>query len=321
MSSIKKILVALDDHSNERLVIQKGLSLAKEHHAQIMVLTVLNQTDKMAHTFSDVISEEKFLAYVFDHQRERIEEIIQEYNTHNIKISCEFDTGDPYLKIIQRAFDFSADIILHSSHSEQQERLFFSSADWRLIRKSPVPVWIVKNEEPDIPKKMMVAIDVTQDSGDMDFNKIILNLAAQIARASNAQLDVVSVWEVFGEQSARYSPLLNVSKQQIEDIIEKTASEIQTRQNELKNWLSDTHPDCTALIKWVIEKGEASELISRYAHDQDIGLLIIGTVNRTGIAGLFIGNTAETVLSKVKCSVLTIKPPLFESPVKKTTSD
>ena len=34
-----------------------------------------------------------------------------------------------------------------------------------------------------------------------------------------------------------------------------------------------------------------------------------------GIAGLFIGNTAETVLSGVRCSVLAIKPRGFVSPV------
>ena len=41
----------------------------------------------------------------------------------------------------------------------------------------------------------------------------------------------------------------------------------------------------------------------------------MGTVCRTGIAGFFIGNTAESILQQVDCSVLTVKPDGFVSPV------
>jgi len=41
----------------------------------------------------------------------------------------------------------------------------------------------------------------------------------------------------------------------------------------------------------------------------------MGTVCRTGIPGYFIGNTAESILSEVSCSVLTLKPEGFISPV------
>ena len=41
----------------------------------------------------------------------------------------------------------------------------------------------------------------------------------------------------------------------------------------------------------------------------------MGTLCRTGIPGFFIGNTAEKVLHRVDCSVLTIKPENFISPV------
>jgi len=48
---------------------------------------------------------------------------------------------------------------------------------------------------------------------------------------------------------------------------------------------------------------------------QEIDLLVMGTVCRTGIAGFFIGNTAEMILDEVDCSVLTLKPNGFVSPV------
>jgi nucleotide-binding universal stress UspA family protein len=41
----------------------------------------------------------------------------------------------------------------------------------------------------------------------------------------------------------------------------------------------------------------------------------MGTVARTGISGLIIGNTAEAILNQLTCSVPAIKPPGFQTPV------
>jgi len=41
----------------------------------------------------------------------------------------------------------------------------------------------------------------------------------------------------------------------------------------------------------------------------------MGTVCRNGMAGFFIGNNAENVLQQVDCSMLTVKPESFVSPV------
>jgi nucleotide-binding universal stress UspA family protein len=47
-----------------------------------------------------------------------------------------------------------------------------------------------------------------------------------------------------------------------------------------------------------------------------IDLVVMGTVARAGIAGMLIGNTAERVLRKLPCSVLTVKPDVFVSLVR-----
>lgn len=41
----------------------------------------------------------------------------------------------------------------------------------------------------------------------------------------------------------------------------------------------------------------------------------MGTIARTGVIGALTGNTAEQVLDRATCSVLTIKPNDFISPV------
>ena len=59
----------------------------------------------------------------------------------------------------------------------------------------------------------------------------------------------------------------------------------------------------------------ASKVAADFAKTHDIDLIVMGTIARTGIPGLFIGNTAESILQRVDCSVLAVKPDGFVSPV------
>jgi len=45
-------------------------------------------------------------------------------------------------------------------------------------------------------------------------------------------------------------------------------------------------------------------------------LVVMGTVSRSGIPGLFVGNTAERLIDRLDRSLLAVKPAGFESPVR-----
>ena len=62
-------------------------------------------------------------------------------------------------------------------------------------------------------------------------------------------------------------------------------------------------------------KGAAREIIPEFAREHRADLIVMGTVGRTGIRGLIIGNTAEAILNQVACSIIAVKPPGFETPV------
>ena len=62
-------------------------------------------------------------------------------------------------------------------------------------------------------------------------------------------------------------------------------------------------------------EGDAKHVVPTIARDLNVDLIVMGTVARTGIAGFFMGNTAESILTQLDCSVLTVKPPGFISPV------
>ncbi len=48
--------------------------------------------------------------------------------------------------------------------------------------------------------------------------------------------------------------------------------------------------------------------IIRYAKEQEIDLIVIGTHGRTGLAHMMLGSVAEKVVRKAPCPVLTVRP-------------
>ena len=61
---------------------------------------------------------------------------------------------------------------------------------------------------------------------------------------------------------------------------------------------------------------QQTELLVRLSSQLGFDLLVMGTVARSGVKGLVIGNTAEKILDHVDCSVLTLKPPGWKTTVK-----
>ena len=43
-------------------------------------------------------------------------------------------------------------------------------------------------------------------------------------------------------------------------------------------------------------------------------LVVMGTVSREGVSGFLVGNTAERLLHRLDCSLLTVKPRGFVAP-------
>jgi nucleotide-binding universal stress UspA family protein len=70
------------------------------------------------------------------------------------------------------------------------------------------------------------------------------------------------------------------------------------------------HPDFehVARIQREIRLGTPFVEIIRYAKENDIDLIVMGTHGRTGLAHALIGSVAEKVVRKAPCPVLSVRP-------------
>jgi nucleotide-binding universal stress UspA family protein len=121
-----------------------------------------------------------------------------------------------------------------------------------------------------------------------------LHLAAALARDYGARLVVLHVVTpptvVYGEAVVPVSP-----------------EELRAPAREQLDRLRLPRPDVRAERR--LEEGEAVEEILRVARDIGADLIVLGTHGRTGLGRLLMGSTAETVVRKASCPVLTVKAP------------
>lgn len=70
----------------------------------------------------------------------------------------------------------------------------------------------------------------------------------------------------------------------------------------------DPHWSAGRSVQRVIRIGMPYIEIDKYAAEQDIDVIVLGTHGRSGLSHLLLGSTAEKVVRKAPCPVLTVHP-------------
>jgi eukaryotic-like serine/threonine-protein kinase len=81
-------------------------------------------------------------------------------------------------------------------------------------------------------------------------------------------------------------------------------------QNALRRMLDEVKPDDPAIdVERHLLIGDPASEIAALAAEQQVDLIVIGTHGRSGLSRLLIGSTAESIVRKAPCAVLTVKMP------------
>ncbi|MEJ2058607.1 MAG: universal stress protein, partial [Desulfofustis sp.] len=99
-----------------------------------------------------------------------------------------------------------------------------------------------------------------------------------------------------------------------EEIFDMKNTMVDERRSSLVEILKTNHIDFQDHQVHVWEGG-SSDVILKAISELDIDVVVMGSVARSGIPGLLIGNKAEKLLGSINCTVLTVKPDGFKSPV------
>lgn len=304
--------------------LMRAVSLAKREGGSIALVTIIETMVSGTRTgrFHDELNE-AFNA--LRHERLSSLKALAKSVPDHIVTTCEVMDGRSYLEIIKRVQLYQHDLVVANAvENNRQGRRFFISEEMQLLRKCPCPVLLINSEQTGPFQRVMATLDFEydaspdEDSGSPTLNDEILETAVTIANEDAGRLDMVNIYEVPGEKAID-AGLVPMSREDYVDYAHscRTNSErrVSAQLDRSKQRLGDdVFRDTT--VKTHLVRGRARDTIPDLARDLDTDLIVIGTIGRVGVAGLVIGNTAETILNRIDCSVLALKPPGFETPIK-----
>ncbi len=144
-------------------------------------------------------------------------------------------------------------------------------------------------------KKVLVPIDFS------DYSKSSLRYAVNFVKSFNAALYLVYVIEPL-----IYPPDFSMGQIAIPSVdleIDKRA------EDELKNLAEKEIPE-DIHTKTIVKTGKPFIEIIETAAEENIDLIIIATHGHTGVEHILFGSTAEKVVRKAPCPVLTLREPI-----------
>ena len=317
MKRFKNILLICDEGTLHSELIVRAISLAKANDARIALVDVIAAAPgELARVFGALPGKRanEVEHEVVEFHRSRLAKIAAPIGAEGIETSEMVLQGSPFMEIIRKVLRDGHDLVMKgAAGAKEGNSLFFGSTDLHLVRKCPCPVWIMKKDRRQRIDRVLAAVDPDPANEQRHaLNTIILDLATSLSALNGCDLDVVHTWKLDEEDTLRITGFSRVSNTEV-DLL--AASEYMRSERKLKE-LMEGYPDEYPKRNVHLLKGAAQEIIPKLAEEKRVDLIVMGTVGRTGIRGLIIGNTAEAILNQVECSVLAVKPPGFETPVR-----
>jgi nucleotide-binding universal stress UspA family protein len=224
------------------------------------------------------------------------------------------------VEVIREVLRSRHDLVIKTVGEGGAHSFLFGGTDQHLLRKCPCPVWIMVGETSANYRHILAAVDFdpwNEDDEEGDLNRQILDIAATLAVTDFAQLHVVHAWEPISDSMIRVFGS-ELSEKEVATNRDREWREHQSRLDALNNRMreqfgGEAHGYLTP--RFHLREGTPRDVIPAVANELKADLVVMGTVSRTGIPGLLIGNTAEVILNNLECGVLAVKPAGFVTPV------
>ena len=311
MKRFKKIIFYTQGNAEDRPALERAAELARLNHGQLTVVGVLQSLSRELRLLLPTTPPADLQELAVQEFRAQLEQLAEPVRQPEIAIGVDVLCGVPFLEVIRAVVVQQFDLVILTAEGSGLKQPLFGSTSLRLMRKCPCPVWVIKAGPHRRFQRILAAVNPDPDDEEhRGVNSKIMELATSLAHLEGSELRVVHAWDFQGEATLRrwhkHLPAADVDR-----IVHDTES----RHGAWLNELLAQYPLTGIPHNVHLLRGEPAQVIINLAAKNGIDLIIMGTVGRTGIPGFLIGNTAESVLGQVNCSVLTVKPEGFVSPV------
>ena len=282
----RKILLATDLSARCDRAMDRAAALAKAWQAELLAVHALEQTDDFYAThLEDLLPSWRRMP---DAARVVEDQLRHDLMEASGRITAVVEKGEPVDVIVRVAEAQGADLIVTGiARDETLGRIGLGNTVHRLLRRTKVPLLIVKQRARSPYRHIVVATDFSESS----------RCALQAAMALFPE-EKLKIFHAYDAPMAGF------------------ASDPKRFREQFRNWAiteyeaflaaSGIHDKHKQTFDFLAEEGHASRLLRQYVHDRMADLVVLGTHGQTGLLDRLIGSTAMEILSSLSCDALIV---------------
>jgi nucleotide-binding universal stress UspA family protein len=313
MRGFQHILLYSSGEKGATATFAKVLDLAQAHKAKLTIVDVVDSAPSLIQWIFRSQDHAQAREILESSVRKRLERLAESARDRGVEATAEVLFGKPFIELIRTVAQRNCDLLVKTARGEGgiKER-FLGSTALHLMRKCPCPVLVAHLRRRHQFTRILVPIDVRpEDESANSVNSQIMDIALSLAELEHSQLHFLHAWWTYG-LSILSSGRTKIRRDQLREYVLSYEKAHRERFEEFLNDYSFDH--LNHRVHFV--QGEARNLIPVLAARYRINLVVMGTISVLGFAGSLIGSTAEEVLPQLRCSMLTVKPEGFVTPVK-----
>lgn len=311
MQQFNNILFLSQGVMDNRESLAQSIRLAWRNKAKLKGLVVCPHLPNDMNDYED-----QYETWLMESMQSLVQESLveQDMSREDLQFPVELIVADkPTVQAIRYVQDHAIDLVIKDAEPNQSRSRGLRAIDMSLLRKCPCPVWLNRpSDKPRNKQRVAVAVNPNATTDEEKTLSIqLLQLGRSIADSCDSRLHIISCWEYVLEHYLDDHIWIKVSQDELQQQIELAK---QQHYEALQTLIeaSDIGGD---LVMHRLH-GTPDAEIPHCVEETDIDVLVMGTLARTGIPGVVIGNTAENIVQSVNCSLVALKSKQFRSPIK-----
>jgi nucleotide-binding universal stress UspA family protein len=310
MERFKNILVLYDRKVGDEASLDRATTLARLNSAKLTVVDVIEIPSSVlfgSSKWGEVGGRESFIA----ERQSHLDRLIHSIRQSGVDVCASVLVGKSFQEVIRAVLRDRYDLVIMTADALQGYRhSSLGPISLNLLRKCPCPVWVMQPKTGRRFQRILAALDLNQSGvSPSPIDVKVLQLASSLARIEQCRLDVLHAWNFSG--SDRDTSRSEITSEIMDHLITRNKAVHETRMADMLDHIDLKDVD----FEVHLPKGDPIKAIQGFASEKKVDLIVLGTAGRCGIAEIFSGNTVEYVVLKVECSILTVKPDRFVSPV------
>jgi nucleotide-binding universal stress UspA family protein len=281
IQSTNKILVPVDFSEQSLIALEQSYNLAREYHAEITLLHVIEEAGMLA----KFISKQQHDDLKKKVQKELDDLAADVEKKAKIKVNTLIAKGAVYEKITEVAEQINTTMIVMGTNGDEGiKKRFIGSNALRVVRESSAPVITIKGKHHRKGcRNIVLPLDLSKETREK------VTKAIELSRLfKGATIRVVSVLFTTDEF-----------------VVNRLTRQL----GQVKTFLEKEGIECTAeIIKGIKGEETLAENILEYAQKVDGDLIMIMTQQEVDFTKYFIGSSAQEIINHSKIPVLSIRP-------------